>query len=167
LSVLTSTSLGVNLYTTRRNDEAIERLRTAVAINPDYWLARLWLGRAHARAGRFPEAIAEVREAQRLAPIAEVEAGLGRIYADAGNRVEATKVLNHLRERMRDEFVSSGHLAIILIGIGKLDEALAALAQAQEARWYYAAYLRIDPYFDPLRSDPRFKALLKKAGLEK
>ena len=129
--------------------------------------ARVWLGRVYARAGRFPEAIAELREAQRLSPFAEVEAALGRTYADAGDGVEATKVLNHLRERMRDEFVSPGYVAIILVGIGKTDEALAALAEAEVQRWYDVGYWKVDPYLDPLRSNPRFKALLKKVGLEK
>jgi Flp pilus assembly protein TadD len=167
LSVLTSTFLGCNLYMSRRNDEAIQRLRTAVVIDPDFWWPRMWLGRAYARVGRFQEAIAELREAQRIAPLAEVEAALGRTYADAGDRVEASKVLSHLRDRMRDEFVSAGYVAEILVGLGELDEALAALAQAEMDRWYWMVCLSVDPYFDPLRSDPRFKALLKKAGLEK
>jgi adenylate cyclase len=167
LSVLTSTFLGANLYITGRNDEAIERLRGAVAIDSDFWWARAWLGRANARAGRFAEAIAELREAQRIAPFAEVEAALGRTYADAGNREEATKVLNHLRGGMRGVLVSPGYVAVVLIGLGRLDEAYAALEQAEEERWYYGGFLKVDPYFARLRSDPRFKALLKKAGLEK
>lgn len=68
-------------------------------------------------------------------PLAEVEAFLGRTYADAGDRVEATKVLNHLRARMRDEFVSPGYVALILIGLDKIDEALAELAHAEEEQW--------------------------------
>jgi serine/threonine-protein kinase len=167
LSMLTSTCLGANLYMTQHNDEAIQRLRTAVAIDPDFWWPRMWLGRAYARAHRFPEAIATLREAQRMEPLPEVEAILGHTYAEAGDGVEATKVLSHLRERMGREFVSSGYIAIVLVGLGKFDEALAALAQAEEERWYYASFLRVDPYFDPLRSDTRFKALLKRAGLEK
>jgi hypothetical protein len=56
---------------------------------------------------------------------------------------------------------------LILIGLDKIDEALAELAHAEEERWYYLVYWRVDHYFDRLRSDPRFKALMKKAGLEK
>jgi TolB-like protein/Tfp pilus assembly protein PilF len=166
LSFLTSTFLGVNLYYAGRNDEAIQRLYTAVAIS-DFWWARMWLGRAHARAGRFPEAISELRDVLRIAPFADTEAALGRTYAEAGNGEEATKVLNHLRTSKSDMFVSSGYVAVVLIGLGRRDEAFAALEQAKEERWYYVGFLKVDPYFDPLRSDPRFKALLKEAGLEK
>jgi TolB-like protein/class 3 adenylate cyclase/Tfp pilus assembly protein PilF len=166
LSFLTSTFLGANLYYAGRNDEAIQRLRTAVALS-DFWWARMWLGRAHARAGRFPEAISELRDVVRVAPFADSEAALGRTYAEAGNGEEATKALNHLRTSKSDIFVSSGYVAVVLIGLGRLDEAFAALEQAEDERWYYGGFLKVDPYFDPLRSDPRFKALLKKAGLEK
>jgi tetratricopeptide (TPR) repeat protein len=166
LSSLSSTFVGFNLYFARRNDEAIQRLRTAVFLDPDYWWAHVWLGRAYARDGRFPEAVAELRSAQRLEPFAEVEATLGRIYADAGDTAEATKVLNHLRERMRDEFVSAGYVATVLVGLGRFDEALAALAEAEVQRWYNVGWWKVDPDLDPLRSNPRFKALLKKAGVD-
>jgi len=141
-------------------------LRTAVAIS-DFWWARIWLGQAHARAGRFREAVSELRDVLRIAPFADTEAALGRTYAEAGNGEEATKVLNHLRTSKSDMFVSSGYVAAVLIGLGRRDEAFAALEQAKEERWYYVGFLKVDPYFDPLRSDPRFKALLKEAGLEK
>jgi predicted amidophosphoribosyltransferase len=49
---------------------------------------------------------------------------------------------------------------------GKKDGALAALAQAYEQRSWYVTWWKLDPDLDPLRSDPRFAALLKKAGLE-
>jgi hypothetical protein len=86
--------------------------------------------------------------------------------SDAGDKAEATNVLNDLRRSVHDRFVSPGHFAIILVGLGKLDEALGELAQAEEERWFFAGYLKIDPYFDPVRSDPRFKTLLKKMGLD-
>jgi predicted Zn-dependent protease len=97
------------LYLAKRSDEAIQQLRTTLTKDPEYWYAHAYLGRVYARTGRFREGIAEQRAAQRLMPLAEVEAFLGRTYADAGDRVEATKVLNHLRARMRDEFVSPGY----------------------------------------------------------
>jgi hypothetical protein len=92
---------------------------------------------------------------------------LGRILADAGDRVEATKVLEHLRERMRKEFVVAAYVATILIGLGQLDDALVELAKAAQERSYYVMYWKVDPDVDPLRSDPRFQALMKTVGLDK
>ncbi len=166
LSANASIFHGYNLYFAGRNDAAIEQLRTAIAIDPDNWWAHSWLGRAYARAGRFPEAITAVQRALQFSSSPEAESVLGRVYADAGDRVEATKVLDHLRERMRDGFVSPAYVATILIGLGQLDEALVELAKAAEARSYYVMYWKVDPDLNPLRSDPRFIALLKKVGLE-
>jgi tetratricopeptide (TPR) repeat protein len=160
--------LGLNLYFARRYDEAIKQLRTAVAIDPDYWFTHEWLGRTYARLGKFSEAVAELQDAQRLegSGNVEIESALGRVYADAGNRTEATKVLTHLRERMRDEIISAAFVVTIHVGLGEKEEALVALAQAEAQHSYFVGWWKVDPELDPLRSDPRFTALLKKVGLE-
>jgi hypothetical protein len=96
----------------------------------------------------------------------EAEAVLGRAYADAGDRSKATEVLDHLRQQMRDMFVSAAFLATVHIGLGQVDEAFAALEEAAAQHSYYVAWWKLDPELDPLRADPRFTALLKKVGLE-
>jgi tetratricopeptide (TPR) repeat protein len=96
----------------------------------------------------------------------EYESALGRAYADAGNRAEAAKILDRLRERSRSAFVSAAFIAILHVGLGQVDEAFAALAQAEHEHSYYVGWWKLDPDLDPLRSDPRFGALLKKVGLE-
>jgi Flp pilus assembly protein TadD len=165
---VTDALLGTNLYLARRYDEAIKQLRTTISTDPDYWYAHLWLGRAYARTGRFSEAIAELRTAQQLegSGNTEIESALGRAYADAGDRSEATKILNHLRERMHGEFISAALLANLHIGLGQVDEAFVALAQAETEHSYYVGFWKVDPDLDPLRADPRFAALLKKVGFE-
>ncbi len=169
LSSETNASLGMNLYLARRYDEAIKQLRTTTSTDPDYWYAHMWLGRAFGRTGRFSEAIAVLRTAQELDPTRspETEAALGRAYADAGDRVEATKVLEHLLQRQKHEFICASFLANMHVGLGQTNEAFAALAQAETEHSYYVAMWKVDPDLDPLRSDPRFTALLKKVGLDK
>ena len=158
--------MGVNLLLARRNDEAIAQLRTATTVTGDNWLAHETLARAYAQDKRFPEAIAAARKAVEMAPqIAEAEATLGRIYADAGETAEAEKVLAQLRAR-QDIYVAPPFLATILIGLGRHDEALEELAKGVEQHSYVLMTLEVDPGFDPLRSDPRFIALMKQVGLE-
>lgn len=168
LSPEVNTVLGFNLYFARRYEEAVKQLRLTVTIDPDYMWAHEWLGRAYVHVGRFAEAVAELRTAQRLegSGNTEIEGVLGRVYADAGDKTEATKILTRLRERARDEFVDSAFLALIHIGLGGIDEAFAALAQAEAQHSYFVGWWKVDPELDPVRSDPRFTALLKKVGLE-
>ncbi len=166
LSSEANTWLGVNLYLARRYEEAIEVLRTTIARNTDLPYARLWLGKAYARAGRFPEAIAELSNVLKTEDMPEYESALGRVHADAGNTAEANAVLNHLRQRMRDEFVSAAWLATVQVGLHDMDGAFASLAQAATEHSYYAGWWKVDPELDLLRSDPRFAELLKTVGLE-
>jgi adenylate cyclase len=166
LSSETNAFLGANLYLTRRYDEAVKQLRAAINTDPDYGYAHLFLGRVYARMGRFSEAIVELRTAMQLAPGPEPESALGRAYADAGDRSKATEVLDHLREQMRDTFVSAAFVATVHIGLGQVDEAFSALEEAAAQHSYYVPWWKLDPELDPLRSDPRFTALLKKVGLD-
>jgi adenylate cyclase len=169
LSSETNAFLGLDLYLARRYDEAIRQLRTTISTDPDYWYAHMWLGRAYGHTGRFSEEIAELRTAQQLegSGSPEIESALGRAYADAGDRAQATKVLEHLRQRMHDEFISASFVANLHIGLGQVDDAFAALAQTETEHSYYVGFWKVDPDLDPLRSDPRFTELLKKVGLDK
>ena len=118
--------------------------------------------------GRFSEAVAElIPPAGQYLALSEFESALGRAYADGGDRAEARKVLKHLRDRMHDEFVSAAFLATVHAGLGEVDEAVTALGQAEAQHSYYVPWWKVDPDLDPLRSDPRFQALLKKVGLGK
>jgi tetratricopeptide (TPR) repeat protein len=166
LSAHTSTMLGMNLYLAGQNDAAAKQLRAAIAIDPDFWWAREFLGRVYARDGRFSDAIGELQRAQQMSTNPELESVLGRVYADAGDRAGATKVLDHLRERTRYEFISPAYIATILVGLGQTDEAFEALERAVEQRSWYVTLWKLDPDLDPLRGDPRFTALLEKVGLE-
>jgi TolB-like protein/lipoprotein NlpI len=168
LSAVSNVWLGAALYLAGRNDEAIRQLRTTITLDPDYWYAHMCLGRAYAVAGRTADLLAEAETAQRLAAPGdpEAEAALGRAYADAGKKAEAMKVLEHLRQRSQNEFISAAFLASVQTGLNQVDEAFASLEQAVAQRSYYVLQLRVDPGFARLRSDPRFTALLKKVGLD-
>ena len=158
--------MGLNLLLARRNQEAIAQLRTATTVTPENWWGHALLARAYAQEKRFPEAIAETRVAVQMGPqYAEAYGILGRVYADAGETAEAEKVLAHLRER-QDIYVAPPHLATILIGLGRYDEALVELAKAVEQRSWPVMGWKVDPDLDPLRADPRFTALRKQVGLE-
>jgi TolB-like protein/DNA-binding winged helix-turn-helix (wHTH) protein/Flp pilus assembly protein TadD len=92
-------------------------------------------------------------------------AALGHAYALAGNRPEAEKVLRTLSDRAKKSYVSPFDLALIHAALGEKDKAFALLDKAVAERSTFLVYSKWEPRLDPLRSDPRFKQILKQIGL--
>lgn len=83
----------------------------------------------------------------------------------AGKRAEARKVLEDLGEISKRKYVSSYFMAGILAALGELDQAFGWLEKAFAERDPSLTLIRVDPVFDPIRSDPRFANLLRRVGL--
>jgi eukaryotic-like serine/threonine-protein kinase len=166
-SSLANFIVGSALVFTRQWDPAIEQLRSAKELDPSFWFAPCFLGRAYEHKGRLPEAIAEFQRALELEKEnPEIWSGLGHAYASSGNRIEAQRVLDHLKELSVHSYVAPYDFAVIYAGLGEKDQALAWLNRAYEERSYYMpVYLTTDARLDGLRSDPRFADLLRRVGL--
>ncbi|MCI0329891.1 MAG: protein kinase [candidate division Zixibacteria bacterium] len=170
LSLIINTDVGMVHYEARRYDQAFEECRKTMEIDPNFYVVNLLLGRTHLQAGNFEEAVAELRKALALSHESTlVLATLGYAYARAGKKSEALEVLKRLEEISRERYVAPNTRAILYVGLGETELAFEWLQKAFEERSLWAAHtpLAIDPILDPLRSDPRFSALLRKAGLEK
>ena len=61
--------------------------------------------------------------------------------------------------------VSPFHVAVIHVGLGEKDRAIDLLWEAHRSRTWHVRLLKVEPLFDPLRSEPRFQALLEEVGL--
>jgi tetratricopeptide (TPR) repeat protein len=92
-------------------------------------------------------------------------AALGHAYALAGNRQEAEGVLQTLADRAEKSYVSPFDLALIHAALGEKDKAFELLDKAVAERSTFLVYSKSEPRLDPLRSDPRFKQMLKRIGL--
>jgi hypothetical protein len=91
---------------------------------------------------------------------------LGYSYAVKGERTEALRLLAELQRISAQRYVSADNFAWIQISLSQTNEALTSLEKAVEQRCRNMASLKIDPQWEPLRTDPRFKNLLKKVHLE-
>jgi tetratricopeptide (TPR) repeat protein len=127
----------------------------------------LFLGPAYEQKGRLPEVVAEFQRALELEKDnVKIWSSLGHAYPLSGNRTEAQKVLDHLKELSAHSYVAPYNVAVIYAGMGERDQAFAWLDRAYKERSYYlAVYLTTDARMDRLRSDPRFAELRRRIGL--
>jgi TolB-like protein/Flp pilus assembly protein TadD len=154
------------LRTAGEDDLSIEQLRKTLEMDPNFAHAYFHLGMAHLRKGAFAEAIAEFQRAATLSPnVTDYGGGLGYAYARAGQRVEARKILNQLKEQSKGRYVPWFYIAAIYAGLDEKEQAFACLENAYERREQGLAVIKREPMFDPLRSDPRYQALLRRMNL--
>jgi serine/threonine protein kinase/Flp pilus assembly protein TadD len=147
-------------------DEAIEGFRTAIDLHPGYWLAHYYLGLSYAQKGEFGQALLSLRLAAEIGDSAWRYAGLGYVYARAGERERAESVLRMLTELERQKYVPAIYSAAVYAGLGESDQAFTWLRRAVERRDCLIAWFHIDPLWDILRSDSRLCALQADVGLK-
>jgi len=165
LSNIINTWVGSRYFFARQYDKAIEQYRNAVEMDPGFVPAHLVLGQALEQKHMYQEAIAELEKAVSLSGGSPVYmASLAHAYGVAGRQSQAKKLFDDLRNLSKQRYVSSYDLALASLGIGETDQAFTLLARAVEERSPRAAFLGVDPRFDGLRSDARFKELMIRIG---
>ncbi len=159
---------GFLLFQARHYDESIQTLRDALAVQPDDVSAHWFLGYSLIAKGQPAQAIAELEEAARLSDRNAVVIGvLVRAYAHAGQRDHALRLLTELKTRKEAGYVPSAAFVNAYLGLEDNEQAIAWLERAYEEKSNIVMYLKTHPYFDPLRSDPRFADLLHSVGLDR
>jgi serine/threonine-protein kinase len=166
LSLAIGTYLGTASYLARWYERAIAQARAVLALEPRFPQALWCLAMALQMRGRSPEALAELGKALEVSPWSQwVLGGLGYALAAAGRHGEAREVLARMQERSRTRHVSPYLRAYVHVGLGEREAALAQLQQAVEARADTLVFVKVDPVFDPLRSEPRFVDIVRRVGL--
>jgi TolB-like protein/DNA-binding winged helix-turn-helix (wHTH) protein/tetratricopeptide (TPR) repeat protein len=167
LSTIINTWLGSRYFFARQYDKAIEEYRNALEMDPNFAPARLVLGHAYEQKGMLKEAIAEFERAVSLGGGSPVyTASLAHAFGVAGRRAEAVRMLEDLKKLAQSRFVSSYDLALAHLGLAENDQALELLSVAVKERSPRVEFLGVEPRFDGLRADPRFKKLLLSVGLK-
>ena len=166
LSPIINSDLGWYLLYAKRNDAAIDQFRKTLEIDPNYVSALQGLGAAFAQKGMHAEATESLRKALSLAEGSPtILAQLGHAHASAGRRQEALDVLRELDELSNRRYVPSSGIALVYAGLGDADRAFAALEQAFAERDFSMTLLKVAPWFDRLRSDPRYEALRRRINI--
>jgi TolB-like protein/Tfp pilus assembly protein PilF len=165
LSPIIGTNLADMLIFARRYDEAFEQYKRVTVRNPNFEYAHLALSRAYGAKGMYPEAIAEARSALELNNGSSTKGFLGLWLAKSGKRDEALKLLGELKQEATRDYVQGYTFAVIYLGLGDKAEALNWLEKHMLARSETANAYAVAPELDELRSEPRFKAMLKRMNL--
>ena len=165
-SLALSGTMGGILWEARRYDESIEELHKSIEFDPNSYIAHWYLVYPYLVKGLYDDAIAEAKKALELSDGRPIMIGLlGHAYALSGREGEARRVLSEITELSKQIYVSPYGIAIIYAGLDEKDKALEFLEKAYEERDHWLYQLKVTPYLDSLRFDPRFTALLEKMGL--
>ncbi|HEV2223247.1 MAG TPA: protein kinase [Candidatus Acidoferrales bacterium] len=164
LSSVDNTLLGTGLYFSRRYGEAIKQLITTIQMDPNFWLARDALGWTYLQTGRPAAAMEQFRHAVKISgpTIPEPLSSLGYAYGVTGDKQDALKIIHTLEDESKQQYISPYLVALVYVGMNDRDHAFQWLEKAYQVRSWYLAALNVDPKFDRVRSDPRFRDLLSR-----
>jgi len=166
LAVPVNRAAGWVLYFARRYDQAVEELKKALAMDPEFLGARLVLWWTWVAKGSCDEAIADIqKELERPGSGTAKKLMLAYASAAAGKREEATGILWELEERLASDDRLALLSTFLLTALGEKDRAFQQLERAYQHREPGLMFLKVAPWLDPLRSDPRFNILAEKLGL--
>jgi TolB-like protein/Tfp pilus assembly protein PilF len=165
LSLIINADLGEAYFEARQYDRSIEQLRKTVEMDQSFYYAHYHLGMAYEMKGSLSDAITEYYKARQLDDDPRVLAFLGHAFAASGKRDDALKTLEQLKEISRQRYVQAYSFAIIYAGLGEKDKAFQWLERSYQEHAPRMIRLKVDPFLDNLRSDPRFDDLLRRIGL--
>jgi TolB-like protein/Flp pilus assembly protein TadD len=162
LSAQSAVAVAFSYYFARQYDRVIEQARRAVELDPTFIQGHRWLGLGYAAQGKFREAIDEFKLTVQLSPAnLSYLTNLALLYAWAGKETEARQTLAQVRES-KTQFVEAWPIGLVYVALGDKDEAFPWMDKAYEEHSAWLLSLRVNPWVDPLRSDPRFDELVRR-----
>jgi tetratricopeptide (TPR) repeat protein len=128
-----------------------------LSLSPAFGVARWVLARAYEAQNDYPEAIAEFGKLGDSVDQAHA-------YAISGNKRKAQAILRNLQHKAKTQYISHTGLALVLLGLGDNNKAIAELEKADQNGEPFD-YMNQDSRFNPLRANPRYVTLLRGHGL--
>lgn len=149
----------------RKYDEAIQQYQKTLELDPNFPTAHYFLGRAYEAKGMYDEAVAEYTKASNLGTIGSVISKANDVYKQSGWKAYVQFNLDQLVEKAPERKFPAFLIATFYTKLGRTDEALQWLEKGYEERDFRMTLIGVAFEFDSLRSDPRFKELLRRMGL--
>ena len=165
LSPIIAVNVAFDLWESRRYDEALKQFERTLLLHPDFTVAQQGLCWTYSAMGKSELAITACRKSLDLTKGAWDKGRLSMVLGSAGHTDEAKKLLQELQTESSQRYIPKMALALAHLGLNQKAEALAMIEQDVAEHGYWVGSMGVEPEFDELRSEPRFKALIKRANL--
>jgi serine/threonine protein kinase/Tfp pilus assembly protein PilF len=165
-SLIINSHFGLIYFFNGRYDDAIEACRKTIKLDPNFFVARRYLGLSYAQKRMYKEALEEYRiaiEASKASPLMKAE--YASVLALSGDEGAARKELDVVLELSRQRYISAFHIATIYAALKDRDRAIEWLEKGFSERADWMVFLKVDPRFSGLRSDPKFIDIQRRMGL--
>jgi len=150
-----------------RTDESLREYKKLIELNPDFSPAYFWKSDLHVLLSEFDTAVEDSKKSADLdgSPISKLQ--LAWVYAVAGNKSEAVKILNEVKGLTRDEYVRPVQIGLVELALGNREEGFGwiekGIAEKDSALLMFGSL----PYFKEYRKDPLWRQIDEKLGLPK
>ncbi|HJZ96333.1 MAG TPA: protein kinase [Candidatus Solibacter sp.] len=165
VSALSHNNRAMLFWRARRYDEAIREARTSLELDPSHVNALWWQGLAHAGKLDFASSLECLGRGFEMSQAPVFLASLGYVYGVQGEGEKAVAKINELERLVQSRYVSPTNFATVYAGLGDADATFSWMQRAFEARDGRVHQL-VTPCFDRFRSDPRYRDLRARIGLE-
>jgi TolB-like protein len=165
-SLYTNLTLGAPYFYSGQYGRAEEQFKQVLQLNPDFPLGHWWLFLTYMEEKRFDEALAQLQiNAGKRNESVDVYPIVGYFYAVSGKPDQARRELERLLHPANDDYIPPSTVASIYAALGEKEQAFDWLVRALKAHDTSLVFLRVDPRYTNLHSDPRFAEFVKRAGL--
>lgn len=165
LSPEVNSFLAWDYYLERNYSSCILSSRMAMQTFPDFWLPHMAIAMCYYMLSNYAQALDEYNKALAMNPESTFsQAGIAMSFARSGKRAEALKALDVLKSMSSRTYVSPAYVGLVHLALGDPDSEYAWLEKGYDDQAEWLLWLPVDPLFDGQRSDPRYKALVRKVG---
>jgi Serine/threonine protein kinase len=147
----------------RQYDNALDIAKKTYDLDPSMVTGQNWMCHSYDWNGMYAESLAISENVSRTNT--SLLAAKGYAYAKSGQRQKAEEVINKYKEDEKTKYIANYWLAVIHVAVGDKDAAFAELEKAYQAHDWFLQRLKVDPFMDPLRNDPRFNEMVKRLNL--
>ena len=166
LSLIIASDYGWILYDSRQFDNAVKQARLVLELDPNFDHARALIIPCYFQLGRSDEAVDLINRWAGRDQGQWTLAWKVAVYSRSGHAEEARRAVAKLEQISRPRADRTPTLLLGYLNAGEKDQAIELLQRAYSEHSNVVVQIKVNPMFDPIRNDPRFKDLLRRVGLE-